>query len=473
MRATGFLVHFNGCRTAEERQKSPSGTTINQYRFTIDNVSENGFQRYCKIGKTLAEGAHTVVLDVEDSTGASQGHFEQTINIKDRLIVSIGDSYGSGEGNPDIPRVWAYESVGGQLQRVVKSEAQWVDKRCHRSATAGPAQAALDLEYSDPHSSVTFFSLACSGATINTPDPDKPENGSGLLGPYIGAEPGATPNPPMLPPQVDQLKEIVGVKGEAGSRTIDSLVISIGGNDMQFVKIIMECTLSIDCYNVHAIKGRLDARRAELPGRYDDLAVALQTVPTDKIYVTEYPNLTLQDSGAFCGTNSTWWNEPLMLGVTQPEVSWMYNNLLVPMNREIMPAAAARHGWTFVGGVMNPFGVTGQPPGYGYCANDTWLRRSSESVEMQGPNNRLETKGLLHPNARGHEVYRSRILPAITGAAALAGPTYSTSLNALGYTSSVSNGWITGACNTSGQCTSGVAVMKLTIADPDGVATSR
>lgn len=130
--------------------------------------------------------------------------------------------------------------------------------------------------------------------------------------------------------------------------------------------------------------------------------------------------------GALCGTNSTWWNEPLMLGVTQPEVRWMYNDLLVPMNREIMPAAAGRHGWTFVGGVMNPFGILDQPPGYGYCANDTWVRRSSESVEMQGPNNRLETKGLLHPNARGHEVYRQRIFAAITGASALEGPTYTT-----------------------------------------------
>lgn len=481
VRATEFKVSFNGCLNADERTRSNTGSTVNQYKFAIANssggvVGSAAFANKCKVDHQLPQDTFSVKVDIQSSGGSAIGSWTQTVTVKDHLLVSIGDSYGSGEGNPDIPRVWAYESVGGQLQRVVKSEARWVDKRCHRSATAGPAQAALDLEYSDPHSSVTFFSLACSGATINTPDPDKPENGTGLLGPYIGAEPGLNPNPPMLPPQVDQLKEIVGTKGEAGSRTIDSLVISIGGNDMQFVKIIMECSLTIDCYDraKHpSVVARLNARRAELPGRYDDLANALKSVPTKNVYITEYPNLTLQDNGAFCGTNSTWWNEPLMLGVTQPEVRWMYEDLLVPMNREIMPAAAGRHGWTFVGGVMNPFGISGQPPGYGYCANDTWLRRSSESVEMQGPNNRLETKGLLHPNARGHEVYSGRILPAITGASALEGPKYSTSLSTLGYTSTTSNGWITGACpDSGGQCTSAVAVMKLTITDPDGVANN-
>lgn len=347
VRATGFLVHFNGCLTADERQKSPSATTTYLYRFTIDNVSDNGFQRHCKVGKTLAQGAHVVVLEIQDSQGASKGRFEQTVNVKDRLIVSIGDSYGSGEGNPDIPREW--KIVNGEP--VVAREARWVDRRCHRSATAGPAQAAIELEYADHHSSVTFFSLACSGATISTADPDTPSNGSGLLGPYTGAEPGDNPNPPMLPPQVDELKRIIAdtTVSDLPPRPIDDLVISIGGNDIQFVKLIMDCTLSIDCYNIQHIRERLSNRRGELPDKYDDLARALKAIPINNTYITEYPNLTLQDNGQFCGTNSTWWNEPLMMEVTQPEVKWLYENLLFPMNRQIMPERAAVHGWTFVG----------------------------------------------------------------------------------------------------------------------------
>ena len=42
--------------------------------------------------------------------------------------------------------------------------ATWQDRRCHRSARAGIAQAALELEQLDPHTSVTFVHLACSGA---------------------------------------------------------------------------------------------------------------------------------------------------------------------------------------------------------------------------------------------------------------------------------------------------------------------
>jgi len=47
--------------------------------------------------------------------------------------------------------------------------AVWQDQRCDRSGYSGPAQAALALEAADPHTSVTFISFACSGASLNTP----------------------------------------------------------------------------------------------------------------------------------------------------------------------------------------------------------------------------------------------------------------------------------------------------------------
>lgn len=64
----------------------------------------------------------------------------------------------------------------------------------------------MSLEAVDPHSTVTFLSFACSGATISQPyfgdqssfDPYRPPpgqtqpRGAGILGPYIGTE------PPML-----------------------------------------------------------------------------------------------------------------------------------------------------------------------------------------------------------------------------------------------------------------------------------
>jgi hypothetical protein len=94
------------------------------------------------------------------------------------------------------------------------------DRRCHRSANAAPAQAARMLEMADPHSSVTFLSFACSGATINTHNYDdaafydpyqRPptyplvkDRGTGILGPGCGQEP---PDPDR--PQDNQLERVM------------------------------------------------------------------------------------------------------------------------------------------------------------------------------------------------------------------------------------------------------------------------
>ena len=64
-------------------------------------------------------------------------------------------------------------------------EPTWQDERCHRSAFAGSAQAALAIEQADPRTSVTFVHLACSGAKVDV----------GLLEPYAGAEPTAGLSP--------------------------------------------------------------------------------------------------------------------------------------------------------------------------------------------------------------------------------------------------------------------------------------
>src|SRR5260370_37328766 len=76
---------------------------------------------------------------------------EASVTLRDLFIVSIGDSFGSGEGNPDKPR--------HRLRR-----ARWADEPSHRSALAGPAPAAALIEQVDPHSAGTFIAFAASRA---------------------------------------------------------------------------------------------------------------------------------------------------------------------------------------------------------------------------------------------------------------------------------------------------------------------
>src|SRR5712692_2359152 len=108
-----------------------------------------------------ALGTYHVRLSIttQDGQTASATH---DVTVRDLLIVSIGDSLASGEGNPDHPQQLSCSSAGC-VQTVPPI---WENKKCHRSASAGSAQAALAIEHADPKTSVTFIHLACSGAGI-------------------------------------------------------------------------------------------------------------------------------------------------------------------------------------------------------------------------------------------------------------------------------------------------------------------
>jgi hypothetical protein len=182
--------------------------------------------------------------------------FSQPVTVRDYLIVSIGDSYGSGEGNPDVPQKFA--KVPSAYRRSwVQARPRWEDARCHRSATAGPAQAALRLEATDTHSSVTFMSFACSGAnpaaraqqreSVRSMHPFHPgvvDSGVGVLAPYAGAE-APSANDPTPNRKLDD--QITQVEHAVGTRHIDSLVMSGGGNDVGFANLGTLCVLTFDC----------------------------------------------------------------------------------------------------------------------------------------------------------------------------------------------------------------------------------
>ncbi len=106
----------------------------------------------------LQQGSYTVQLTATGLLGTSGPLVATTpIQVKDILIVSIGDSYASGEGNPVVPSVfdpeWAYSP--DPTMNTENADA-------HRSTIAGPAQFALQLQEENPQEAVTFVSVADS-----------------------------------------------------------------------------------------------------------------------------------------------------------------------------------------------------------------------------------------------------------------------------------------------------------------------
>ena len=410
---------------------------IVEYRWTIDGTAV-GSTPDCNglVYPFAAEGTYPVSLVVEDRDGETRSHTADVV-VRDYLIFGIGDSYGSGEGNPDVPA-----SIGAGNTIV---PAQWQNRRCHRSAHAGQVRAAQWLEEVDPHSSVTFIHLACSGARVQR----------GLLREYLGIEPDGPP----FPPQLDRVAEL------AAGREIDALVISIGGNDVNFSSLIEACILGEDCHQspvdpdpvlqqtidlicprmtpyetecvdyfasllrtpealdaetifaVHStgedVNG-LDVREDgldDLPDNYRDLAreiVSALRMDPARVHLTELPDITRNQFGQICGWPMS--PNPAELavaavlqipGVTQPELTWASTSMSVRL-RATMRDAASEHGWQFVEGISNAFFR------HGYCSLDAWLVRLQSTFLIQG-----DAYGALHPDVAGHGAYAAAIVGSL------------------------------------------------------------
>jgi hypothetical protein len=224
------------------------------------------------------------------------------VEIRDRLIASIGDSFASGEGNPDRPmdltrvtrRFDPVEAEDGRsvIQTAWRSEwdgrwvgredvigraggARWWDQRCHRSFYSQHTVAALRYAAAHPQEATTFVTFACSGA----------ETYRGLLGRqarppgYAGdrqAEPLRYPQLEVLaanlcPRRLRGLSRDSTRAGEARTypywdwrdgelrrrsvtewswtctngipRRVDALLVSVGGNDVGFGPVIQDALL--------------------------------------------------------------------------------------------------------------------------------------------------------------------------------------------------------------------------------------
>lgn len=308
------------------------------------------------------EGRHTVTL--EATTPRANLVEAQRVDVRDWLIVSIGDSVASGEGVPE-------------------ADGMWQSARCHRSALSGTALAARKIERDDAHSSVTFVHLACSGAEVP----------QGLLGPYDGAVPPG--EEPPLTPQVDELDRI------AQRRKVDAVLLSIGANDIHFSEFLNFCLGHPfgDCFRHTYTKVGGDGEKsaeavakdflAELPGRYADLARALSgPIPANRVHIVEYFDPTRDAKGRPCGR--------LIGDIFKANVIRAETLLLDPLNQAVA-TAARQHEWDEVTGVAGLFRT------HGICAGkQAWVSSLPDSLlKLRGLAGRH--RGAMHPNEAGHE----------------------------------------------------------------------
>jgi hypothetical protein len=405
------------------------------YRWTISTVTGSPVAAIGPISSCSVrfnapqEGTYLVQLTITVITLVSPfpetTTYSQLVRVKDFLIVGMGDSAGSGEGNPHTPATSDHRET-------------WQNARCHRSALSGQALAAKVLEDLDTKSSVTFVHVACSGATIH----------EGLLGPY---------KPQLEDGFTDQtLDSQVGVvKGIVGTRHIDAILVTVGINELKWGDLILACIAQLDCnrdtagfdpaipdpfvaglalggcglvgpvgvvfclawapeiLTLYALTGTAAQTFADhLPGLdqpFADLANAFSDpvgsgglgVTPSRVFFAGYPDPTRNEQGQYCDPADylfDFWR--VLPGISRDEFAWFGGTVVPGLNGKI-DALAGVHGWTSVSKVHEAFSVGG------YCAADSTraIRRADESFSLQGDHH-----GMVHPNTRGHRHYRDRYM---------------------------------------------------------------
>ena len=407
---------------------SSGGAFITHYVWSV-NGSQVADVDHCA-GPTIQVDSGTtpsVRLEIRDDH-AGRAATNREIAPKDLVIVSLGDSVASGEGSPLIEQSSSHQ-------------VSWSDRSCHRSPYAGPALAAAQLEDADPHTSVTFIQLACSGAAIvdtfedpsyrkGASDPDDPATG-GMKDAYAGVEHAATcddpgtPCPSLRPSQLSQMQQLLG------PRAADAVLVSIGANDVRFSSTLKSCLLPplalpglvAGCDESNAAEEH-DARMDELPARYQQLANGFDAAGVDpsSVHITEDfdptgnqyglaelrcigHNEDLPDGLGNAATGGLWAFANNIDLVTDAEARWARDHVVAGLNLTVSQAAAT-HGWDYVGGIASQFRT------HGYCSTNPWVVRLGESLSKQD-----DEFGAFHPNRAGQVVYGDALYTHIAGLA--------------------------------------------------------
>ncbi len=322
------------------------------------------------------------------------------IKVRDILVAAMGDSFASGEGNPDIPVRFSRErsadygksgtngDLAGYPARVgdwsqigdkafIAGNARWLDQACHRSLYSNQLRAALQLAVEDPHRSVTFVGVSCSGAEVTF----------GLFLRYKGNE--WVPNPPILSQvsavaeaqcgkretQALDLPEAYHINGKIpelrgglvlrkckqdSARKIDLVLLSIGGNDIGFSRLVANAVLSSESIlrqlggwigEVHG-QTQASAQLTRLDARYKSLNRAIHSllyVPweqSDRIILTGYPGLALAGDGSeTCKDGRAGMEVVSEFQLSEQKLregTWVADKL-----HRAMRDAASAYGWTF------------------------------------------------------------------------------------------------------------------------------
>lgn len=372
---------------------------------------------------TIAELLTTPAGDVDAGPSRSV-----TLHLRDFLVVSIGDSAASGQGNPDIPgkpagfdvdiEWWeyfippalhyeltkaAYDYARNQLKlNFVTAAAHWdasvdmdpdpvwLEPKADRSLRSGHALGAKRLEELDKGIMITFLPFARTDSRIQ----------SGLTGPrdndgWIGGD-----------------GQIAEVARTIGNRRIDALLVSIGINDIGVTSSLTDLEAGDNkLWSSFASTDDADARAKveqrdrdnidRLPVSFDVLEAALELLNVRDVYLTEYPEALFDNRNGDAVGGCELFSSDFDMDITATDARLLKSiahDLNAKIKAEVDKRRAKGMAWYYIDGIADGFA------GHGYCVgkpepNGRYFVQASESLALQG-----NVHGACHPNEFGAKI---------------------------------------------------------------------
>lgn len=402
---------------------------------TPDVARTNGLRHPPPLPVALAVCAAALAV----TAGAAQGALPSGPTVRDSYdVFTIGDSYASGEGAPDVDGVYNDNGdvIDGQFEdwdsRFGGSPAvaglNQDSTRCHRSghtSTSAVATEALQAQF--PDVLVAWTSVACGGASIVQTakyKADVPANKGGVLRPYDGAEKmgkrgiGADKLVPAVYPA--QLAQI----NDRFSGRVDAMVMNLGGNDAGFAELITQCLNIVpagDCNTDADLAKFVSDRLALLNDRFDRLALALRSTPRagsgdpdlrfapNDVFLTKAPNPLRPTTATSLCDRTPAGNYEENLKATESQ--WLVDNVVNPLNARFA-TEATQHGWHIVDAHVNRFF------GHAICspAPANWINTNLQALRKQGELDETiglpiaVSGGIVHPNRDGFAAVGAELL---------------------------------------------------------------
>ncbi|HEX5341743.1 MAG TPA: hypothetical protein VFX55_04545 [Duganella sp.] len=365
----------------------------------------------------------------------------------DRLFITLGDSYASGEGNPDV----ALNAPGMNPDK--GDQPVWMSRRCHRSLWAGPVRAVLGMgpqpTRPEPNGDgvqvllsggVTIVSAACSGAEIAHVAQTRykgRETVAQMMRAYKDndAEYQKLPlsktlqqfgNKAKLPSQIEQVSALLA---SGPHKPVEAVIVSIGGNDIEFGDIVTEFILNKKkdepkgdfTTNISNLKSELAGLKSKISTSFNPVNVFLMAYPdpTRKTAeAAEEQRFCACTDGQFAGAGifEEW------KCMDRKENKFASNDILIPLNGMLEEFASA-NGWYFLRDRQSAaMDQSNLPPlrkfdTHAWCTPDSsrWIRTLSDSIYLQGklPGEPVLSTGAMHPSADGLDYYGGIIREAL------------------------------------------------------------